>query len=98
MKRFAMLIGVIGLLLLPAAASANSTCQQYSSQSCSAASLTQTFPSNTSPSSGATRGTVASRGTLPFTGLDVVLLAAGAGTLLVAGVVMRRVSRGVERL
>jgi hypothetical protein len=32
-------------------------------------------------------------GTLPFTGLDVALLALGGGTLLGAGFVVRRVSR-----
>ena len=32
-------------------------------------------------------------GTLPFTGLDVVLLVAGGGTLLAAGFVVRRLSR-----
>jgi hypothetical protein len=30
---------------------------------------------------------------LPFTGLDVVLLVAGGGTLLAAGFVVRRLSR-----
>jgi hypothetical protein len=34
--------------------------------------------------------------TLPFTGLDVVLLAAGGGTLLGAGLLVRRLSRGAE--
>jgi hypothetical protein len=34
-----------------------------------------------------------SAGTLPFTGLDVVLLVVGGGTLLAAGFVVRRLSR-----
>jgi hypothetical protein len=34
-----------------------------------------------------------SEGTLPFTGLDVVLLAAGGGTLVGAGLIVRRASR-----
>jgi hypothetical protein len=34
-----------------------------------------------------------SAGTLPFTGLDIVLLVAGGGTLLGAGFVVRRMSR-----
>lgn len=86
MKRLATLVAVVGLLLAPGAAFANSTCQQYSSQSCTPASMTQTVASAT-----------ASRGTLPFTGLDVVLLAAGGGTLLGAGLVVRRMSRGIQQ-
>jgi multisubunit Na+/H+ antiporter MnhB subunit len=37
-----------------------------------------------------------SSGTLPFTGLDVVLLVAGGGTLLAAGFVVRRLSRRLD--
>lgn len=37
--------------------------------------------------------TTAGGGTLPFTGLDVVLLVAGGGTLLGTGFVVRRLSR-----
>jgi hypothetical protein len=40
-----------------------------------------------------TTSTADSAGTLPFTGLDVVLLVAGGGTLLAAGFVVRRLSR-----
>jgi hypothetical protein len=40
--------------------------------------------------------TTSSSGTLPFTGLDVVLLAAGGGTLLGAGFVVRRLSRRLD--
>jgi hypothetical protein len=35
-------------------------------------------------------------GTLPFTGLDVVLLVAGGGTLLSAGFLVRRLSRRLD--
>jgi hypothetical protein len=35
-------------------------------------------------------------GTLPFTGLDVVLLVVGGGMLLGAGFVVRRVSRRLD--
>jgi hypothetical protein len=88
MKRIATII--IGLaLLLPSAAlaSGSSTCQSYNQELCSVASNTaaQSTPSATTASS-----------TLPFTGLDVVLLAAGGGTLLGAGVVVRRLSRGAR--
>lgn len=37
-----------------------------------------------------------SKGTLPFTGLDVALLVAGGGALLGAGVVVRRLSRRLD--
>ena len=37
-----------------------------------------------------------SASTLPFTGLDVVLLVAGGGTLLGAGFVVRRLSRTLD--
>lgn len=87
MKRIATII--IGLaLLLPggALASGSSTCQSYNPQLCSVASnnAAQNSPSAT---------TAAASSTLPFTGLDVVLLAVGGGTLLGAGVVVRRMSR-----
>lgn len=88
MKRITMVI--IGLaLLFPAAAlaSGGSTCQSYNPQLCSVASnsAAQNTPSTSTSSS-----------TLPFTGLDVVLLAAGGGMLLGAGVVVRRLSRGTS--
>ena len=37
-----------------------------------------------------------SQGTLPFTGLDVALLAAGGGTLLGLGLIVRRLSRRID--
>jgi hypothetical protein len=88
MKRIATII--IGLaLLFPAGAlaSGGSTCQSYNPQLCSVASnsAAQNSPSTSTASS-----------TLPFTGLDVVLLAAGGGMLLGAGVVVRRLSRGTS--
>lgn len=89
MKRICTLVGVLGVLLLmaPSAAFASSsTCQAYSPQTCSSTG-------NTSAGSGTTSATnAASTGTLPFTGLDVVLLLAGGGTLLGAGLVVRRLS------
>ena len=54
MKRFAILIATLGLLLLPGAALASSTCQQYSSQDCSASTVASqaTTTTTTSGSSG----------------------------------------------
>jgi hypothetical protein len=90
MKRFvALLIGM--MLILPSAAFAEggSTCQSYNPQLCS-------VQSNTASKTTPTTTTTTSTSTLPFTGLDVVLLAAGGATLLGAGLVVRRLSRGIE--
>ena len=87
MKRIAALVGLLGVLALvgPTAAFAqSSTCQAYNPQFCQSVSAT-------TASNGT--GTTSSSGTLPFTGLDVVLLVAGGGTLLAAGFVVRRLSR-----
>jgi hypothetical protein len=80
MKRIATLLVGISLMLAPgsALASSSSTCQAYNPQLCSNVSAADA--SSTS-------------GTLPFTGLDVVLLAVGGGTLVGAGLVVRRLSR-----
>jgi hypothetical protein len=90
MKRISALVGVLGVLALLAipgiaVAASSSTCQAYSPQTCSSVS-------NGTVTTGDTTN-AASSGTLPFTGLDVVLLIAGGGTLLGAGFVVRRLSR-----
>ncbi len=48
-------------------------------------------PTETEPTTTATTATT--EGTLPFTGLDVALLVIGGGTLLGAGLLVRRLSR-----
>ena len=80
MKRISALVGVLVVLaFVPAAAMASSsTCQAYNEQTCVPVTTT---------------ATTSSAGTLPFTGLDVVLLVAGGATLLGAGFVVRRLSR-----
>ena len=89
MKRISALVGVLALLILAvpgsALAASSSTCQGYNSQTCSSVG-------SGSAGNGSTTATTSS-GTLPFTGLDVVLLVAGGGTLLAAGFVVRRLSR-----
>jgi hypothetical protein len=82
MKRFAMLtVAVAFMLSAPASAlAASSTCQAYNPQTCNVIPTSQTRPAT-------------SDGSLPFTGLDVVLLVAGGGALLGAGFVVRRLSR-----
>jgi hypothetical protein len=91
MKSIAALVGILGVLafVLPGAAFASSTCQAYNPQVCSSVG-----PSNVSTGPGGTSTT--SAGTLPFTGLDVVLLVIGGGTLLMAGFVVRRLSRRLD--
>jgi hypothetical protein len=88
MKRISALVGVLGLLALfaPSGAFASSTCQAYNPQLCTSVG------SNTA-SNGSNSASNNSSSTLPFTGLDVVLLVAGGGTLLGAGFVVRRLSR-----
>ncbi|MGI8714998.1 MAG: hypothetical protein ACR2NR_17815 [Solirubrobacteraceae bacterium] len=96
MKRIATIFASLAILLpgaallLPGAALANSTCQSYSSQTCQVSSNQGSRTTATSPTA------TASASSLPFTGLDVVLLAAGGGSLLGAGLVMRRLSRSSE--
>lgn len=93
MRGFAALVGVLFLLMVPSLAfgQVNSTCEQYHPQICSSVSGSNaTTP--TSPSSSADSAATSS-GTLPFTGLDVVLLVAGGAALLTGGFVVRRVSR-----
>ncbi|HUA07072.1 MAG TPA: hypothetical protein VMB27_24410 [Solirubrobacteraceae bacterium] len=72
-----------------ALASSSSTCQGYSGKSCSSVG---SGTAGTGTGNGSTTATTSS-GTLPFTGLDVVLLVVGGGTLLGAGFVVRRLSR-----
>ena len=79
MRRIVILAVAIALMVPGTAlAQGGSTCQAYNPQLCQSVS--------SSSSSG-------SEGTLPFTGLDVALLAAGGGTLLGAGLVVRRLAR-----
>jgi hypothetical protein len=92
MRRIVVLIVVVGLLsLVPATAlAASSTCQAYNPQTC------QVTPTTTEPTADGTAdatATTASSGTLPFTGLDAVLLVAGGAALIGAGLAVRRFSR-----
>ena len=93
MKRFTALVGILGVLALiapgMALASSSSTCQGYHHQTCDSVSSGTSGTGNGST----TVTTTNSAGTLPFTGLDVVLLVVGGGMLLGAGFVVRRLSR-----
>jgi hypothetical protein len=83
MKSIATLVVALALMVAPSMAFAqeSSTCQAYNPQLCT----------STDGNDGGT-----SQGTLPFTGLDVALLAIGGGGLLGAGLVVRRISRRMD--
>jgi hypothetical protein len=85
MKRIVILVVAVAIaLMIPSIAlGASSTCQAYNPQDCGSAN----GGTNTTEGTEATTTT-----TLPFTGLDVALLAVGGGTLLGAGFVVRRLS------
>lgn len=95
MKRITAVVAAVIALVVPASALGQSpTCQSYNPQLCSSvnANTSATGPANAAASStGATTSNTSS--TLPFTGLDVVLLVVGGGALLSAGFVIRRVAR-----
>jgi hypothetical protein len=70
-------------LVLPGSALAqSSTCQAYNPQLCGTGAGTQ----------GASARTAGGSGSLPFTGLDLLLLAAGGGVLITSGLVVRRLA------
>jgi hypothetical protein len=74
---------------IPATAVAedSSTCQAYNPQTCNVSSIHGNAGSSTA---------AASSGSLPFTGLDTVLLVIGGGTLIGAGLVVRAVTHRME--
>jgi hypothetical protein len=80
MKRIAILAAAIALMLPGSALANSSTCQAYNPQTCVV-------------SNGPTASTSS---TLPFTGINVGLLAAGGATLVGAGLIVRRFSRRVS--
>lgn len=82
MKRIATLVTAVALIVPSSAfAQSGSTCQTYNPQLCSVTTGTS-----------ASQGTDPS-GTLPFTGVDVPLLAAAGLSLVGGGVFVRRLSR-----
>ncbi len=90
MKRIVILAVAVAIaLMIPSVAlGASSTCQAYNPQECGSSNQ----GTSTTEGTEATTTAATSTGTLPFTGLDVALLAAGGGTLLGAGFVVRRLS------
>jgi hypothetical protein len=107
MRRIAILVVSLAALAAPSAAMAqSSTCQAYNPQLCSVSgtSTGSGTPSGTTSGTSATAspsGTTGATGTttsgsLPFTGLDVALLAAGGGMLLGVGLIVRRLSSSLS--
>jgi hypothetical protein len=96
MKRIVALIVGLALALPSAALATGTNCgssgSAYGSQTCQVSNNTQSRSPGTTTT--ATNATNAS--TLPFTGLDVVLLVAGGVALLGAGLVVRRLSHTQE--
>jgi hypothetical protein len=85
LRKIATVVACIALIA-PATALAqsnSSTCNAYNPQTC-----------NVNTFDGSKNFTNSS--TLPFTGLDVLLLTIGGGTLVGAGLVVRRVSRRIN--
>ena len=89
MRRIATIAACFAVLLAPASALAqsSSTCNAYNPQLCSSNNLNSNNNTSTEPLSSST---------LPFTGLDVLLLAVGGGTLAGTGLVVRRLSRRIN--
>lgn len=85
MRRIATLVVAVALLLPGTALLLPASAAASGSSTCQAYNPQFCPPTPTPPS-----------GQLPFTGLDVVLLLAGGGTLLAAGFVVRRLSRRLD--
>jgi hypothetical protein len=81
MRPIAIIVTCLALVVPASALAQSSTCQAYNPQICGVTSTSQTTDASGSS-------------TLPFTGLDLLLLAAGGATLLGAGLLVRRLARG----
>jgi len=89
MKRIATVVAAFALAVPgTAAAASSSTCQAYNPQLCAVT------PASASTGTGSPTGS--GSGTLPFTGVNVALLAVGGGGLLGAGLCVRRLSSHSE--
>lgn len=89
MRRIAIVAACLAVLVVPstALAQSSSTCNAYHPQAGSCSNLNTNDNTSTEPLSSST---------LPFTGLDVLLLVVGGGTLAGTGLVVRRLSRRIQ--
>jgi hypothetical protein len=90
-------VAVMALLALPgvALASSSSTCSAYNQQLCQVVGSNNNSQGPSTPGTGTgtpSAPVAASTSSLPFTGLDLGLLAAGGVVLLGAGLGIRRLS------
>jgi hypothetical protein len=93
MRRIATLAATLALLATaPAVAQASSTCQAYNPQTCKIISSNQSANLSTTP----TDADASSNSTLPFTGLDALLLVVGGGTMVAVGFAVRRLARRLD--
>jgi hypothetical protein len=91
LKRIVALVVAVALMApATALASGSSSCGSYNPSALCSVTANKDKPSGT----GNTAATAAS--TLPFTGLDAILLAAGGAALLGAGAVVRVLSRRMD--
>ena len=87
MRKLLALIFVTAMLTPSVALASGSSCDAYNPQLCQVGSNVVSRATG----AGATNKTAAA-GTLPFTGLDIALLMAGASVLIGGGLVLRRFS------
>jgi hypothetical protein len=87
MKPIAALVLTIALMVpATALAKGGSTCQAYNPQTCNVLPTTQHNAATSATNSGS----------LPFTGLDLVLLVIGGGTLIGTGLIIRALTHRVN--
>jgi hypothetical protein len=93
LKRFVALVVAVALMApATALASGSSSCGSYNPSALCSVTANKDKPKDSG--TGNTAATAAS--TLPFTGLDAILLAVGGATLLGAGAVVRVLSRRMD--
>lgn len=96
MKRFILLVVAVSLMAAPTAFGASAVRGNYSGPGGVVSNLDPASPphaTNVSHTPSSTPTSISSKGKLPFTGLDLVLLACGGIALVGVGMGVRRLSR-----
>lgn len=98
MKRYILLVVAVCLMAAPTAFGASAVRGNYSGPGGVVSNLNPASPPHATnvshnPSSTPSSASTASKGQLPFTGLDLVLLACGGIALVGVGMGVRRLSR-----